>query len=267
MSLISIISRLANGTGSAAPADSQNLLIVFSGESNSGGQARNVDAAGGELGARANTLILNNSTLEFETLNIGVNNLLGHFNFTPTQQGELHSWELGLANLRDAGTLRTPLRLVKTGQGGSVIANWDVGANYSGVVEPWTKFQERVDAALAILNPTGTKFGLLYHQGINDIIAGTAVATWKTKTKDHFTKIRAKYGTVPIVMGKIQSTAGAAYSNYNTAIEEIATEMSEVYWVAVEDLPKDDIYHFSYAGQKTLGARLIQKLLDNGYTV
>lgn len=256
---------LSCGTGTPPPVE--NLLIVFSGESNSGGQAKNSDATAGETGVRSNTLILNNTSLQFETLNIGNNNLLGHFNFTLTQQAELHSWELGLANLRDAGTLRTPLRLVKTGQGGSVIANWDVGANYSGVVEPWTKFQERVDAALAIMNPTGTKFGLIYSQGINDIIAATNVATWKTKTKDHFTKIRNKYGNVPIVMTKIMSTAGGAYSSYNTAIEEIATEMSNVYWVAVEDLARDDNYHWSYAGQKTLAARLIQKLLDNGYTL
>jgi hypothetical protein len=238
----------------------------MSGESNSGGQARNIDALSSEIGPRENTLILNNNTLEFETLNIGVNSLLGHFNFTALNRAELHSWELGLANLRDAGTLRTPLRIIKTGQGGSKIAEWAVGGNYSGVVEPWTKMQERIDAAMAILNPTGVKFGLLYHQGINDVIANTAAADWKAATKAHFDKIRAKYGLVPIVMGKIQSTAGSLYSQYNTAIEEICSEMSNVYFVEVEDLPKDDIYHFSYVGQKTLAARLVQKLIDAGYT-
>lgn len=242
------------------PEDLYIPMIVMTAESNSGGKALNTLATSEELAPRTQTKILNNTTLLFEDLDVGTNNLIGHENITPNTS---HSWEIGIANMAAAGTIRNPTYIVKTGQGGSRIAQWAVGGTYL-TVEPWTVFQNRVDAALAILNPTGIKFALLYSQGINDGIAGTNITTWINATIAHIEKIRVKYGEVPIVMTKLMTTA-PNYADYNTAIETICSTVSRCYFIDVTGATTMDVYHWNYAGQKLIAQRLIDKLIENGF--
>lgn len=240
-------------------------LIIFTGESNSGGYADNSLALPAEIAARPSVQIINNLTLAgFEDLNISVgNNIYGHAG-AESWVGSRHGWELMLANRVEAGTfIPSPCYLVKTGQGASQIANWAVGGVY-GSTNCWQTFQDRVDLAIDIITTnTGTPPTpyIFYSQGINDAIAGTDVETWKTATLAHFDKIRAKYGAnTPIVMTKLTPP----YPLFNAAIEEVAGQRSDTYFAETSDLPvQPDNNHWDYASMKILSSRMQDILLQN----
>lgn len=98
-------------------------LIIIVGESNSGGYALNSELSSSELLARPAVQILNNNTLVFEDLQIGVNNLIGHSGLS---NGPTHGMESGLANSIESGLNWgvDQIHLVKTGQGGSQVSQW-----------------------------------------------------------------------------------------------------------------------------------------------
>jgi hypothetical protein len=73
------------------------ILIIFNGESNSGGYAANTPATTAELAPTEAIKILNNVTMKFEALQVGANNLLGHDRLTDYSATH-HGLELGLAN-------------------------------------------------------------------------------------------------------------------------------------------------------------------------
>ena len=80
------------------PADGERrpkLLVIITGESNSGGFALNSEATTEEVAPRSAVQILDNDVLAFRPLDIGTNNLLGHAGLKPT---ETHGFELELAN-------------------------------------------------------------------------------------------------------------------------------------------------------------------------
>lgn len=239
---------------------SENIsLIVFSGESNSGGRALNSDLNTFEKSAKPYLQILNNQTFLFEDLQIGVNNLIDHYGMPAYITTTEHSWENGLVKKIEDSTI-TDKWLVKTGQGGSTIAQWNDGGTY------WTKFQQRVDAAISILNITkDEKFVLFYTQGINDALAGTNITTWKTATKAHFAKIRAKYGNVPIFIPLIRMSTVPNVVNYDNAIIEICSEISDCYYVETSGFPQQDNYHWNYIGQKNIAELLVNKAKEKGF--
>ena len=89
--------------------------------------------------------------LRFEDLRLGVNNLRDHFGLE--QQYEFyHGLENGLAGVVEAGRFpnRERVWLIKTGHGGSRIAQWapDNPSRY------WEKFVKRTEAARRQLPPT-----------------------------------------------------------------------------------------------------------------
>jgi hypothetical protein len=237
-------------------------LIVFSGESNSGGYALNSAALPSELGGRGGIQILNNKTLSaFENIHISspmdsLNNThVYHTGSNPW--GARHGWELGLANMVDSGTLPRPTFIVKTGQGGSSIIEW----NPLAAGDFWNTFKSRVDSSISLLTAVNSgvpppNIFLLYSQGINDHGNGVAVATWKANTKIHFANIRARYGTVPIFITYLP----AAYATYNTAITEIASEIADCYPIQTSDLTPSDGMHWTYAGMKVIAARMMYTL-------
>lgn len=237
-------------------------MLVMSGESNSGSQAVNDPATAAELSERTRAKILNNNTLLFENLHVGVNNLIGHSGIS----GAKHSWELGFGNMAEAGQFqRNPIYIVKTGQGGTRITDWAVGATYSGT-NCWQVFQDRVDSAITNLSITASaKFALLYTQGLNDWLtpASWNADTWKTATIAHFAKIRAKYGNVPIVMTKFMSY----YSVLNQCVIDVAASVSNCYTVETSDLSLIDTNHWDYAAQKVIAQRMVDTLIANGYSI
>lgn len=235
-------------------------LVVFAGESNSGGQALNSDASKEELSAREGTHILNNYTLSFEPLQVGVNNLLGHAGMK--SDTTMHSWELQLANKEAAGEFFDDLYIVKTGQGGSKISQW-------GKQKPFADtFDKRLTAAIENLSGETDKlnFAMFYSQGINDLISGDWDAdAWEENTIERFKYLRQKYGNFPIIMTKFFAIPGKKVDELNAAIENVCKAIADCHFVETTDLPRDDKYHFSYLGQKILADLLVNKLRSAGY--
>lgn len=232
----------------------QISLIIFSGESNSGGKALNTDATTNELAVRPKVKILNNSTLLLEDLHIGVNNNIGHDNLI---NGTTHGWELGLGNIVDSGNLPNPIYITKTGQGGSGIDQW----NPTATVKYYDSLTKRVDSAkkliTAINNGVAPNLYLFYSQGINDALyVPNDSANWISKTEAHFANIRARYGSVPIFITYLPP----AFNSYNARITQICSEVTECYAIQTSDLPMQDSYHWNYSAMKTIASRMIATL-------
>lgn len=239
-------------------------LIVFIAESNSGGLAPNSSATSPELSSRSVVQIFNNYTFRYENLDIGTNNLYLHKGLE-AYYGISHGWELQLANRVADSDLLNPTYLVKAGQGGTTIAQWSPGGIFEGIY-PLDTFYKRMDSAiLQVQYLTGktAKPIIFYTQGINDIIAGTSVATWKASTISHIDRIRARYGMMPVFITNFYMSGRTIY---NTAIAEIATEMEKVYVIDTNGAGETgDNNHWNYAGMKLIADRIIDAMLLYGY--
>lgn len=233
-------------------------LIVFNGESNSGGAAANSFLNTTEAATRTNVKILNNTTLTtFDNLIIGTNNLIGHAGIA---NGTLHGWENELANQADAGIIDQPTYLVKTGQGGSLIADWNTGGPY------YNTMKARVDAALSLLSGSTVKMFWFYSQGINDALQPTPTntTTWQNATAAYFAQIRTLYGaTVPIIMTKFN---GSMPSNYNANMDALAASNQYNYALdctGATIIPSGPygLNHWDYEGYKFVANKMIQAML------
>ncbi|MBC7515548.1 MAG: hypothetical protein H7237_03795 [Alkalinema sp. FL-bin-369] len=191
-------------------------LFVLAGESNSGGMALNSTLTSDQLLAQNHLKIWNNTTSTFQPLQIGTNNLISHTGLTDNIQ---HGIERGIAR-EVLEVLQYPeAYMVKAGQGSSKIADWSVGnaTNYLSILTT------RYNAARTVLVNAGftVRPVLVWFQGINDAIGGTATATWRTATQAHFTQIRSLMGaSTPIFMPLIMPT-NASYIAINTEINTI----------------------------------------------
>lgn len=263
----------ANNAGAAPPASPPPILFLFWGESNSGGIAPNTSATTGELAVRSQVQIYNSSTSLFESLHIGVNNLIGHVGLE-SHLNDAHGWELELTNRKEAGTLtiRSTVYLLKAGQGGTKIAQWQPGGTYTGgtTIDPYVTLKNRLTTAKSLIfNATGQQpiIYAFYSQGINDAIAATSTVTWKTQTIDLFIKFRTDFGgSIPIFMTKINQTGNATYdpAPYNTKMDEIVA--GDIYTFTAPHNSAtilSDGNHWDYAGMKTIAASLITVLKAN----
>jgi len=227
-------------------------LVIFNGESNSGGTAQNNLLTAPELAVRSNVQILNNATLStFDSLEIGVNNLVGHTGITSAGR---HGWENGLANAVFSGALESPAYLVKTGQGGSVISQWDVGGAY------FNTFTNRVNAAKGLLAGQPHKTVIWYTQGINDAIAGTNIATWKTATIQHIANLRSIAGVNTPVL--ITSLTPIYNPTWLTAIQDVISQVSSTYLINTATIGADaflrDENHWDTQGMRLMASELVR---------
>jgi len=234
-------------TGAAPPPP--RLLVIVTGESNSGGYAVNADATPEEVAPRPAVQILDNTTLAFQPLDIGTNNLIGHDRLDPSAT---HGIELELANrVERLPADSQPVYLVKTGQGGSTIGQWAPDGKY------FDTFRTRVAAAKKLLADRPLLPVIFFSLGINDAIAKTPVARWKQDVKDHLARLRQEVaGDPPIVMTRFMPR----YEAFNAAIAEICSEMQGVYSVETRDAALRDDNHWSYAGMKVVAGRMIDVL-------
>lgn len=230
---------------------SSPVLIIFNGESNSGGYADNYLATSPEQDLR-NIPIFNNSTRVFEGLHVGVNNLLIHDELSCCS---FHSWELALANHYDDGDFGMhPVYILKTGQGGSMISEWETTDAYYDTME--VRIQEAYDLISAIHSGQSVQIFIWYTLGINDRVAGTSTSTWKAAVKTFFENVRATINTivgssvtVPILMTRFDSMF---YNTvYETVIGEIETEVSFCHAISTIGAEvKVDGNHWQYLGWK-----------------
>lgn len=238
-------------------------IIVIAGESNAGGFAKNSDLSNEEKAERPEMKIFNNTTMVFENLHIGVNNLLGHvgINDSLTQ----HGFECGIANYTKMGYVWGPLYVVKSGFGGAIIKyyNDSTDVSYLGSGKnPWQLLKQRLDSAKKIVKDlnggVSPKIYLLWTQGINDSNQGTNSGAWKDSTKSFFTKFRLRYGPVPIFTTLLMSP----FTEYSSRISEYCSEISNCFPISAEGAPvqSGSVTHWSALGNKIIAYNFLSLL-------
>jgi hypothetical protein len=241
---------MASG-GSAPSGPPTAVLIVSFGESNSGGQVPNADAQSWEIASRSDIQMWNINTNVWEDLDLGTNNNLDHATAMPNY---LHSWELGLANRKRQGFFPgKTIYYVQTGQGGSTLSQWNVGGAY------WTKFLTRTTNAKAALTAGTYSTAVWITLGINDALAMTPAATFKSGMQELIGRIKSQLPGCKIYLATLPPVNLEFIAN-SAKILEIAAEDSEsVRAVSVTspvELPMQDSYHWNYQGMKRLSARM-----------
>ena len=224
-------------------------VIVATGESNSGGFARNTSASGAELASRSVVQMWHPTADTFQDLDVGTNNNVDHDGLDSTT----HGWELQLANdVASGAESQDPVYYIQTGQGGSVISDWDVADPY------WVEWLDRIGKAKTYFtnNSITPEWVVWMSFGINDQIAGTNVSTWKTSTIAWIDRIKAELSGAKILMSEL--TVKSALDPYIAAIREISDDEDDVILVAAEGLSERDQHHWNYAGMKTLSTRFLR---------
>jgi hypothetical protein len=241
----------ASSSQSATPNPITTLAVVFTGESNSGGQAANTNATSEELAPTAEVPIINTNSLLFEPLDVGTNNNMGHSGLSSSTT---HGFEIGLANAVKANTFPdNPLvYLIKTGQGGSTVAQWAEGqAN-------WTQYLQRTGAAKTQMPTENRQWVVWLSLGINDYIAGTTVNNFKTGLLAHINKIKVDLPGTIVILTQFQAmSSNSGYPTYNQAMAEIAATEPNVFVVDSTGTTLDDGNHWSYSGYKVMANRMI----------
>lgn len=241
-----------SATVSATPDAIANLSFVFTGESNSGGIGLNSSATVGEIASRSAVQIMNltSGNFLFENLDIGTNNLRDHAGLGGYYDNS-HGLELQLANSTEANAFpdNPQVYLIKTGQGGSQVSQWNYAGGY------FTKFLQRTAAAKTQI-PSNRKWVVWMSIGINDGIAGTNITTFKTNLTTYIDNIKADLPGAIIIMTQFQSMpASSGYPAINTALADVAALEQNVYVVDTTTATgTDGANHWTYAGLKTVAS-------------
>lgn len=250
---------------SASVDTTKNLLIVFLGESNSGGYAPNSSATAAELDETQFIQIWDNINNDgFENLDIGTNNLLGHAGFESFTSIH-HGWELQLSNRAESDSLGYPIYLAKTGQGGSRVGQW-IGETLSyGTVSPWDTAQVRITGSLneiQRLNGGTTYIYVMMSLGINDSTDNNNPDVFKTKFEQILTNFRNKYGAdVPFFATELMENTANKIA-YNVRLRQIAN--SDPFFTLIETGDLDDqlrdVSHWNYTAMKTIADRMFDMI-------
>lgn len=242
---LNVFSQMYFGRLSTTGNTLSTALFISAGESNARGLAYNSSATSPEKAKRKLQILNNTSLTGFDSLQIGVNNYIGQ-----EPPGETtHGVELQLANMYDSGYWgNRQAYLIKTGHGGTQILHWYLNSYYSSV-QPFNLLFQRIDSANNIIirnTNVAPKKILLWSQGINDGGAGVADSTWKRKTKDFFTAVKAAYPDIIICMMRFDGLVDF----YASSMAELATELTNIHVVSTAGLESIDCCHLSYSGFK-----------------
>ena len=234
-------------------AEPPPLVFVITGESNSGGLGLNADATAEERAPRQSVLVLDLEAADrrFVPLELGRNNLRKHTQLEDYVD-TCHGLENQLANAASAGRFpgHSQVYLVKTGHGGSTVAQWqpDAAAGY------WKEFVARTDAARKLLDRE-PQWVVWMSLGINDAIARTPVDAWQAQMADHVRRIQRQLPGARIMLTEFQSMG---YPEINRRIQALAAEIAGVASVDTTGIPLRDGNHWGYAGLKMVADRLIE---------
>ncbi len=254
------------GSPTVAPTPTpttKKLLLIFNGESNSGGQVLNTSATPTELAVRPQVQILNNTSLLYEDLDIGTNNTIGHFGIGCCT---MHGWELEVANqvVANPSTYTDTLFLIKTGQGGSTIDQWKVNCGaYCDTNDNWIgNFYRRVNASRTLFLRSDIIPVIFLSIGVNDLLQNTRNDTFQNKLYRHINTLRAiTRQTTPVILTKFNGTN----TRYNNALDSVANNMGlpKVYTIEATDVPLSDPWHWNYSGMKTMANRFLDVISNN----
>ena len=236
------------------PKTQKPLCFVFAGESNSGGFGLNKSATTAELAPRSCVQIMNltNGLFNFEDLQIGVNNLRKHRRLSG-RETTCHGFELELANAVDEGALpgHKQVYLIKTGQGGSVVKNWNADQ------PDWKdSFLQRIAVGRKHL-PADVQWVVWLSLGINDALGGTR--NWKTEMSPYLDRLQKELPGAVIVITGFESMG---YPEINKAIAELAAEKKGVYAIDSTGAGLIGKNHWDYQGLKLVTRRLIAATLQ-----
>jgi hypothetical protein len=185
-------------------------------------------------------------------MQIGKNNLRKHVGLE-NYYDKYHGLENGLANAAEDGILRDrrPVYLVKTGHGGSTIAQWhpDASTGY------WQQFLQRTDSVKKQLDGE-LEWVVWMSIGINDAIAGTNPDTWQQLVGEHLGRIQKQLPGARVVMTEFQSMG---YPETNQRIRRLADNLPEVESVETTGVPLSDPNHWGYEGLKQVAHRMLEK--------
>ena len=198
--------------------------------------------------------IWNNNTNTFEDLHIGVNNILG--DIVLGNSPYYYGWELELSNMVKRDHLDS-VYLVKTGQCGSKISDWDSSGTLYHIMK------SRIDSSLNYLRTFNRPINIVvfYSQGINDIICGTDSLIWKNLSVNHLSNIRnITDPNTKIVICKHMVN----YENYNPLIESICNEDTSnlTTFINVDncDVLDNSVMHFNRQGITVTCRRMYNKI-------
>lgn len=244
---------------SSGAAAGSRYFITQIGESNSGGVASNSGIA---TTAHSEVKLLDNTGLaSFDSLAIGVNNLVGH---TGLSANATHGWEYGLyqriaANGFAPHSSSKPVYLLKAGQGGSTFAEWGVG-DASGYL---ATFATRWAAALALLPAEVTAKAVWTTIGINNLAAGAYNPTFSV-IKSGIDSCIAAWRTVigadtPIFMARLMPP----FQWGNFLYEEYARHNANFYVVDSDNANLNvDNLHWNSPSMETNAAALVAATLS-----
>lgn len=189
------------------------LLVVMLGESNAGGYAENTDLTATELAARSVVQMWHNTSDEFQDLDIGTNNLISH---TVLTDNATHGLENGFANTVAAGRWgRSQIHLLKTGQGGSTVAQWAAAAPEGY----WTTAAGRISDVLTALADYDVTPIVVLSIGKNDAIAGTSETNFKNGLTALLAELRDDLGAGTHVY--LTHLIAPTYATYNGYIDDV----------------------------------------------
>lgn len=154
--------------------------------------------------------------------------------------------------------------LIPAAVGGSSSHQW-LGDSLHRGVKLMTNFQQRVAIGLKY----GTVKGILWHQGESDT-NDRSIPGYQERLGQIFQKFRNHCGdpTLPVLIGKLGSYSEnqSRWDAINKAIESYALTDKRAFVINTSDLKsKDDKIHFDSEGQRTMGRRMAEKLLDAAF--
>lgn len=238
-----------------------NTLFYVEGESNSRGFAL-LDPIlnSADIGLQKSVKILdvNNFNILHDLIiggdNYNNNNLLG--TVESGQRGkERFGFELEIARRAKTNNwYSNPCHVVKCGQGGSIISQWNTGGAYDLLS------QTAITNIKNFLKNIPHKIIILYSLGINDRLAVTDLTAWKNGVKARFEVLRSRfYANTPIIMTGFQSISGVDMTSYTSTLNQIAGEMSNVFCVDSTGCTTYDGIHWDAAetGMKQLTGRML----------
>jgi hypothetical protein len=237
--------------GEEPPPPASTRVIVSLGESNSGGQG-DVAELSAPLAASTNRVkILIHASGLFADMDLGTNNNQGHAGL----DASYHAWEAGLTTYLDNNPEQLePMYLVQCGQGGSFLSQWVPGQSaYDTAVARI----EQAKAAFVTLGITPV-WEIWFTLGINDFISGSppTPAVYKAACVTLLNAMRTVIGNgtaTKIVTPEFMPTIKTPYPTLTAAHEELAVDVVNCHLVDTTGLPQDDDYHWSSAGQVSLG--------------
>tara|TARA_R110000868_G_scaffold96457_3_gene265436 strand:+ start:3114 stop:5843 length:2730 start_codon:yes stop_codon:yes gene_type:complete len=228
-------------------------VIVYWGESNSGGYADNSDLAASKFAERPAVQIFNNTTFNFESLILGYNGTTEHSSLTGpgilvSSQYAYHGFEAGLANQVEGGEFGSDfVYLVKLGQGGSKVSEWAVGGVY------FETARKRLERVRDFLEESNVEPWFVLHGsiGINDAGAGTATATFESSL---IAILKTLWDVIGYRCPSTLTGLTTAYPTYATNFSNIASSYKNVTIIdtTTANANLKDAEHWDYLGMELI---------------